>query len=75
MIIERNVDQKPLPLYEVEEVTVEQALCLLSYRQKYLDSTAVSRAGERLNNMATTVDNRWTMERFQSIWGADWARD
>jgi hypothetical protein len=69
MIIEENDGQMPLPLYDVEEVTVEEALCLLSFRQKYYGEPLISRAGNRLRMRGNPDKLPQTLDRFFSIWG------
>jgi hypothetical protein len=45
MIVNKNNPDMLLPLYEVEEVTVEQALSLLNLQQRYTADRVVSGAG------------------------------
>ena len=70
MIVNKNDKANQLPLYEVEEVTMEQALSLLTVRQRYAGETVVSRAGNRLRILGEVDENQQIIERVVSAWGA-----
>ncbi len=67
MIIEENNGFMPLPLYDVKEVTVEEAWCLLSNQQKYSGETLFSRAGNRLRLHCDADKLHRTIETFFSV--------
>jgi hypothetical protein len=69
MIVKRNKSKKLLPLYEVEEVTVEQALRLLNMEQKYADDKVVGNAAGRLRMTGDVDEIQQTIERLATIWG------
>lgn len=73
MIVGKNNGHMPLPLYDVEEVTVEEALGLLSVQQKYSGESLISRAGNRLRMRGNPDKLPQAMDRFFSIWGPDGA--
>ena len=74
MIVIKNEYINQLPLYEVEEVTMEQALSLLAMRQKYAGETIVSRAGNRLKISEEFDDIQQLIERVVNAWGPTGAR-
>jgi hypothetical protein len=71
MIIKKNDHRIPLPLYEVEEVSVEQALKLLNVRQNNLgDSHAtVSWMINRLRRSDEAAEIQHSVERLTNIGG------
>jgi len=74
MIIKKIDHTIPLPLYEVEEVSVEQALNLLSTRQKNVGDTGVSQVSERLRISEEVDEVQQLVERLVNIWGPIGAR-
>ena len=48
MIIEENKETSSLPIYDVKEVTVEEALYLLNAQQKRSGESLISRAASRM---------------------------
>jgi|GEM_PF-4523647 len=48
MIYNKIIEDNALPLYEVHEVSVEEALRLLRPEREYEPETLISRAGRRL---------------------------
>ena len=74
MIVGENNGHIPLPLYDVEEVSVEEALGLLSTQQKYAGESLISRAGNRLRMRGGPDKRPQTMDRFFSIWGPEGAQ-
>lgn len=74
MIVKKNDCINQLSLYEVEEVTIEQALSLLSVRQKYAGETVVSRVGNRLRNSGEFDEDKQIIETVVNTWGPTGAR-
>jgi len=69
MIVNKNNAGRLLPLYEVEEVTVEQALRLLNLQQRYTPDTAVSRAALP-NRIVGEVDEiQQRIDGLINMWG------
>lgn len=54
MILDKNTLNGLLPLYEVQEVTLEEALILLKSERKRSVESLIARAGERLHRPAET---------------------
>ena len=63
-----------MPIYEVEEVTMEQALSLLNVRNNHKDETIVSRLENRLGIAGEVDEMQQMMERLAAIWSPVEAR-
>jgi hypothetical protein len=74
MIVNKNDYVNQLPIYEIEEVTIEQAFRLLSIRQKYAGETAVSRMGNRLRIPGEFDETQQLLEKVVTAWGPTGAR-